>query len=499
MSEILEPSPPEGVTKRRTRLDPSPHFLPDLLNQYDAIHGCLELQIPADHEVRRVKAVIARLDLSDIEAKYSSLGSKGYPPGNTLAVWVYASQVGIHHSTALAARMRTDGAFLYLSGGYEMSEGHLRKFRRENLEFFTAALQQTLRLAHEDGLLRVDEIAVDSVRLRAEASPSKVRTVSRSTRRLKELEALDVASMDAQTREKHQAKLEKHQEALRLCAEQGRPNVVMTNPAAGLMKFPDGASGPGHRVTATVAGVSERFVVDIFVDAAGADANHSRTALMRMRSGLEKAGVPLKGASIVFDAGYLTHEDLKAADEARWAEVIIDVPERPRRKGNGTSLFNYDDFSVDADGRMVCPAGRAMNGPLRDGPTRARFTGVGCSTCPLKEQCTTAPSRTLTMQDEYVTLRQAMKVKRQSPEGKTRYAKRIATVEPVFSYLEDVMGYRRVSSRMETAALAEISLKALTYNLLRLRNAKRLACISLVVEARATGELFFELWTAKVI
>ena len=59
------------------------------------------------------------------------------------------------------------------------------------------------------------------------------------------------------------------------------------------------------------------------------------------------------------------------------------------------------------------------------------------------------------------------------PDAKAEYNKRIATVEPVFSMLEDTMGYRRVSSRHAEGARAEILLKLLAYNLSRLLAAKR--------------------------
>lgn len=469
----------------------------DRVDQYDLQQGCLEQKVPAEHEARRVRAAVGRLDISATERKYSSLGTRGYPPRNSLAVWVYASQLGIHSSTALAARMQTDAALQWLGGGHEMSEGHLRRFRRANLELFQEALKQTVRLAQEDGLLNLKELAVDSLRLRAEASSSQVRTRKRSKQRLAELEAVEVTTLTAEARATHEAKVAKHREALRQCEVQGTANVVLTNPSAGLMKFPSGASAPGHRVTATVAGVRQRFVVDVFVDAASNDASHLRTALMRLRAGLQDVGVPLQGVSVTADAGYLTHDDLRAADEVRdWADVLIDVPERSRRKGDhGQKLFNLDDFSLNTDGGITCPAGTRMEGPGSDGPHQSRWTGRGCATCPLKPQCTTADIRTLTLLDDYVVRRQAMKTKRASPAGKARYAKRIATVEPVFSYLEDVLHYRRVSSRLESAAVAEILLKVLTYNLLRLRKAKRVSCVRLLIEVRDAQTLYFELFT----
>ena len=44
----------------------------------------------------------------------------------------------------------------------------------------------------------------------------------------------------------------------------------------------------------------------------------------------------------------------------------------------------------------------------------------------------------------------------------------MATIEPVFSTLESVMGFRRVTTRVTEAVLAEIALEVLAYNIGRL-------------------------------
>jgi transposase len=55
-----------------------------------------------------------------------------------------------------------------------------------------------------------------------------------------------------------------------------------------------------------------------------------------------------------------------------------------------------------------------------------------------------------------------------TPEGRARYKKRGATVEPVNSHLKQARGLRRFARRGKTAARAELALAALTNNLARL-------------------------------
>lgn len=165
MTELLTPSPAERVIRRRKARDPRPRFREARTAQLDAVQGCPELALPAGHLARQVREWVARLDVSAVEARYSSLGTRGFRPASTLGVWVYASLVGVHASTALARRMATDMALRWLGDGYAMSAGHLRKFRRDNRALFEDALQQTVALAVAEGLLEPEQLAVDSVRL----------------------------------------------------------------------------------------------------------------------------------------------------------------------------------------------------------------------------------------------------------------------------------------------------------------------------------------------
>ena len=62
--------------------------------------------MPAKHLARVVWAIVAELDVSAAEARYSSLGRHGYAPRHLLAVWVYASMVGMHYASVLARALK---------------------------------------------------------------------------------------------------------------------------------------------------------------------------------------------------------------------------------------------------------------------------------------------------------------------------------------------------------------------------------------------------------
>ena len=475
------------VPGRRRRLDPKPRFKAARTNQLDAVNGTPELQLGRDHLARKVWRQIEKLDVSAIEAGYSSLGRRGFEPRRRLGVFVYASLIGLHHSTKIAAATKTDAAFRWLSGGWAISSATLRRFRQANEALFGAAIGQTVGLALESGALKADELATDSVRLRAHASTSAARTVERSTKRLEELAAVDASKWEAVAGQEHAAKIKKHEAALKLCEAQGRTNVVVTSPAAGLLKFPTGASGPGHRVTVVAAGKKSRIAIAVLIDADATDYGKLGPAVTEARRVLLDAGLredtPVR---VRADAGYWSKDDLKfAAENAAWLDALI-AEGSAAGKTKTKPHFGRERFTILDDHSARCPADRAMRGPFpqKDGTTHWR--GEGCADCPLRAQCTPGKQRTLIVDFDAEALRAKMRTRMTREDAASLYGERIATIEPVFSFLQDRMGFRRVSSRLPQTVRAEILLKVLAHNVARLVARSRVRFLFLLLPDHAS-------------
>ena len=84
MGSILTSPGIERVVRRRTRRDPKPRFEPDTAGQLDAIRGFPVWQVRERHVARGVWRIVAQLDLSSIDARYSSLGRHGFQPRRLL-------------------------------------------------------------------------------------------------------------------------------------------------------------------------------------------------------------------------------------------------------------------------------------------------------------------------------------------------------------------------------------------------------------------------------
>ncbi len=472
---LTEPSP---LRSKRVIRDPRPRFKQDRHTQSDLIWGHLESQVAGDHLARAVWRIVEGIDVSAIEARYSVLGRHGYPPRRMLALWIYASLVGEHEASKVSARCQTDAAFRWLCGGHMPSPATLKRFRQHNAELFAAGLTHTVKLAHELAMIEVEDLAVDSARLRAHASMKAVRTLKRSTERLKELNAASIDGASDKDRATREEKITKHRDAVMRCETEGRTNFVTTNPLAGLMKFPHGGFEPGHRMTVTAAGAQSRFVLSVLIDSDANDYGKLVESLRAARATMTNAGIPTDKRFIAAaDAGYFSREDLlAAASESDWLEVIV-APTNPG--GTRHKYFGRDRFTILQNQAPTCPAQRSMVGPYVRPDGDHEWSGVGCGDCSLRDQCTpSGKKRKLLLSPPLENMRRRL----ENPTTKSRYNRRIATVEPVFAHILDTMAYRRATTRHHGTVRAEILLKLLSHNVARLITTTRLRVVTFFCE-----------------
>jgi hypothetical protein len=434
--------------------------------------------VPPEHLSRQVLKLMKQVDVSQVETQYSALGQRGYEPRHLLSLWVYASLVGLHHATKLARTLVTDAALRLLSGGHAISRPVLNRFRMKHAALFSAALEQTVKWALEQGLVDAQALAVDSVRLRAHAAVAKVRVLKRSQQRLEQLAQVDTAALSEPQRAQHQQKVDKHTQAVELCTQANTASVVLTSRAATLMQFPGDVYLPGHRLTVTASGTQSRIVVGVLINAAANDMGLLQEALWQARHMLYTVGLPLVvRLQVAADSGYWSQQDLAfATTHTGWVDVLI--KHKASSSKLGQHYFSRQAFELRSPQEVLCPADKLMLGPRQD---RARgvhiYKGDQCEHCPLHSACTPAKQRYLSINWEYERLQTSMRERMSQQGAHARYHQRMATVEPVFSYLEDSMGFRRVSSRMPSSVRAELLLKLLAYNVSRLLIRSRLWCV----------------------
>jgi transposase len=134
----------------------------------------------ADHLCFFVHEAVERLDLRRFLEVYSEEGGRLYHPSMMLKVWLYGYALGMTSSRRLEQRIREDLAFRYLAGGLAPDYWALNEFRRKHARGINDVFVQVLEMAQRLGLARMGTVAIDSTRVKANASADRVERVEQA-------------------------------------------------------------------------------------------------------------------------------------------------------------------------------------------------------------------------------------------------------------------------------------------------------------------------------
>src|SRR5215470_5207646 len=139
----------------------------------------LESQIEPDHLVRVMWSFVESLDLSvlyaAIRARDDVAGRPTPDPKVLLALWLYATAEGVGSARALERLCRVHAAYRWLCGGVPVNYHGLSDFRVDHGALLDRVLSESVASLAAAGLIRLDEVAVDGTKVKANASKPSYR------------------------------------------------------------------------------------------------------------------------------------------------------------------------------------------------------------------------------------------------------------------------------------------------------------------------------------
>ena len=143
----------------------------------------LDSLIGADHPARLMWAYVLRLDLRELEDRIEAReGVPGHPaisPRLLLALWLYATSEGVVSARLLAQLCQSDDAYRWLCGEVGVNHRTLGEFRVEHGKLLNRLLAEGVTALASEGLIDLDTLAQDGVRVRASAGASSFRSGGR--------------------------------------------------------------------------------------------------------------------------------------------------------------------------------------------------------------------------------------------------------------------------------------------------------------------------------
>jgi len=364
----------------------------------------LDQLLPADHRARVVWAFVQSLDLEPlyekVEVTHDTAGRSAIAPEILVALWLQATLDGIGSARELDRRCETDIPYLWILGNVSVNYHTLSDFRVGNATFLEQLLVDTIASLIDGGLVPLETIAQDGMRVRASAGSSSFRRKPSLDRLQQEAqEHVDRLKKEAENEEERQQgnarrraareraareRKERIDEALRQREELSTQRekrkkgdgettrVSTTDPDARKMKMANGGYDPAFNVQfATDA--DSRVIVGVEVTNAGTDGGELATMREKVSSDYGKS--PKK---VLVDSAYATKDGVTSVESAG-SEVVSTIPrsEQLEKHGKDPHSRQKDDSDEYANfrARMAKPEYQELY-KLR--PSIAEFANADC-------------------------------------------------------------------------------------------------------------------------
>jgi transposase len=325
----------------------------------------LDERLDPDSQARLVWRLVCELDLDawlkEIKAVQRHVGRNATDPRLLVALWVFATLRGVGSARELERLCKNHLAYQWLCGGVSVNYHTLADFRSQGGEKWDELLTQIVATLIDEGLVTMDRVAQDGMRVRANAGKSSFRSGGRLEELLAEaklqvetLKNLAETDPDELTRRQRAAReraarerQERIENAKRECDElrqkkeerdKGRKEkssearASTTDPDARNMKFSDGGCRPGLNVqfgTDTATGI----VVGVDVTNAGTDSEE----MPPMVDQLETRYDTVPGEMLV-DGGFASLDAIDAT-EARNCKAYAPVKDAGKHEKDGKDPY----------------------------------------------------------------------------------------------------------------------------------------------------------------
>ena len=425
--------------------------------------------LPERHLARFVVEVVDGLDLSTMSRSYRGSGSAPYHPSVLVGLLVYGYASGVFSSRQLERATYDSVAFRFVASNQHPDHDTIASFRRRFLPRIEALFVEVLQVAREMGLLKLGTIGLDGTKIHADASRHSALSWDHANRIEAQLKA-EVAELMARAEATDRAdvpdELARREERL-------------------------------ERIAAAKATIEARAKERHARDKAAHDARMAERDAKAVRTGQKPGGrppappvegplpgdqvnltdaesriMPVAGggfeqcynaqAAVAVDSLLVVATDVSQAanDKQQLTPMLDKIAGLPDDVGRPDALLADAGYFSEANVEACAKAGiDPLIAPGRD----AHHSGMD-------ERFAPAPPA-----PEDPTPLDAMLHRLKTPEGRTLYAKRKHTPEPVFGIIKSVLGFRQFSLRGLAGARGEWSLVTMAWNVKRMFNLAQVA------------------------
>jgi transposase len=423
--------------------------------------------VPEDDLVHFVIEAVKTLPTGQMVVNERGTGYAQYPPSMMLALLIYCYANGIFSSRRIERATYRDLGVRFLSGDTHPDHDTICSFRRQNGGLIAKFFVRVLELAQELKLLQLGTISVDGSQIKANASKHRGVSYQRATELIQHLE-LEVKELLAKA---ERADSQGEVDPAKVPAELAKRQALQAKLQQAHQK------------------IEQRHKEDFGAELAEYQKKKANWEKNKRRGNEPKppvsSGPDPNGQSNLSDpdSRIMRKSKNEAFAQAYNAQLAVDA--------DGSQLILATGISQSsADNNQLQPLVQAATNNLGQKPQTV-LADYGYLNGPIIEQIQSQgieayvavgaqayERRRYDLRDEKkrrenprknrAAVLVAMEQKLATPEGRKRYLRRQASVEPVFGIIKRVLGFRQFSLRGLQKVTLEWNLLCLAYNLKRL-------------------------------
>jgi transposase len=479
----------------------------------------LEKQLePGTLEYTINELVEYNIDLSVFEERYQNddTGATAINPKLLLKVVLFAYSRGMISSRQIERACGENILFMALSCGYRPDHSTIAHFVSSMQKEVESLFGNILLVCEELGLLGGTHFSLDGVKLPSNASKEWSGTFKELKRKRDKLQDKlrqviaehirqdELPGPESERRQKQKKRLQRQVERLSGFLQEQKPKV-----GKGRKEIQSNVTDNQSAKMPSSHGVIQGYNAQALVDAkhqiivhAEAFCSQDHENLAPVMAGAKKNMRAIgkgenyfEGRQLSADSNYHSAANLALCKAEGLDAYIPDLQFRKRderfagqqrfkdgihprnRQTRKAGAFTTADFLFDASQQAyLCPQGKALKCGARNQRNRYRVYDIhrarqeDCASCPLRPSCLSRPATPRRYLSIRVVARNPnlideMKAKIDSPQGKQTYARRLATVEPVFANIRVQKRLDHFTLRTKARVDVQWRLFALVHNI----------------------------------
>jgi transposase len=424
--------------------------------------------LPEKHLARFVVEVIDGLDLRAMSGSYRGSGSASYHPSMLLGILVYGYATGVFSSRKLERATYDSVAFRFIAANDHPDHDTIAAFRRRFLKEIEALFVEVLQVAREMGVLKMGTIGLDGTKIHANASRHSALSYEHACKIEAQLKA-EVADLMAKAAAADQADIP---DGMSIPDELARREERLRKLAEARAKIE--------------ARAKERYARELAEHEAKRAAREAKIAATGKKPGGKPPQPPAEGPR-PDDQINLTDEESRIMPVAGGGFEQCYNAQAAVAAGS-MLVVAVDVVAAPNDKQQLEPMlGKIAALPEAFGKAETLLADTGYFSATNVAACATAgiePLIAMGRQPHHPPLQErfappppapdnptpvaVMAHRLKTPEGRTLYALRKQTPEPVFGIIKAVLGFRQFSLRGLKNVRGEWSLVTMAWNMKRM-------------------------------